>query len=202
MTNIFDTFEERGFIEQVTDRKLLRQLLHRPIKCYIGFDATASSLHLGSLIPIMALAHMQKAGHVPIAVVGGGTTLVGDPSGRTEIRPIMSRKEIEQNAEGIKKQLSRFIDFSEGKAIMVNNADWLVDLHYIDFLRDIGRHFSVNRMLAAESYKMRLKTGLNFIEFNYMLLQAYDFWHLFKHYDCRLQMGGNDQWGNILAGVI
>ena len=201
MTNIFDTFEERGFIEQVTDRKLLRQLLHRPIKCYIGFDATASSLHLGSLIPIMALAHMQKAGHVPIAVVGGGTTLVGDPSGRTEIRPIMSRKEIEQNAEGIKKQLSRFIDFSEGKAIMVNNADWLVDLHYIDFLRDIGRHFSVNRMLAAESYKMRLKTGLNFIEFNYMLLQAYDFWHLFKHYDCRLQMGGNDQWGNILAGV-
>ena len=201
MTNIFDTFEERGFIEQVTDRKLLRQLLHRPIKCYIGFDATASSLHLGSLIPIMALAHMQKAGHVPIAVVGGGTTLVGDPSGRTETRPIMSRKEIEQNAEGINKQLSRFIDFSVGKAIMVNNADWLVDLHYIDFLRDIGHHFSVNRMLAAESYKMRLKTGLNFIEFNYMLLQAYDFWHLFKHYDCRLQMGGNDQWGNILAGV-
>lgn len=201
MTNIFDIFEERGFIEQVTDRKLLRKLLDRPIKCYVGFDPTASSLHLGSLIPIMALAHMQKAGHVPIAVVGGGTTLVGDPSGKTEMRPIMSREEIEKNAEGIKRQLSRFIDFSQAKAIMVNNADWLVDLRYIDFLRDVGRHFSVNRMLAAESYRMRLKTGLNFIEFNYMLLQAYDFWYLFKHYDCRLQMGGNDQWGNILAGV-
>ena len=201
--NVFDTFEERGFIEQVTDRERLRNLLGNPIKCYIGFDATAKSLHLGSLIPIMALAHMQKAGHIPIAVVGGGTTLVGDPSGKTEIRPIMSREEIEQNAEGIKEQLSRFIDFSEGKALMVNNADWLVDLNYIDFLRDIGRHFSVNRMLAAESYKIRLKSnnGLSFIEFNYMLLQAYDFWYLFKHYDCRLQMGGNDQWGNILAGA-
>jgi tyrosyl-tRNA synthetase len=149
----------------------------------------------------MALAHMQKAGHTPIAVVGGGTTLVGDPSGKTEMRPIMSREEIDQNAEGIKRQLSRFIDFNHKKAIMVNNADWLVDLRYIDFLREIGRHFSVNRMLAAESYRLRLKTGLNFIEFNYMLLQAYDFWYLFKHYDCRLQMGGNDQWGNILAGV-
>ncbi len=199
--NAFDVFEERGFIEQVTDRELLRELLEKPIKCYIGFDPTASSLHLGSLIPIMALAHMQRAGHIPIAVVGGGTTLVGDPSGKTEMRPIMSREEIEQNAIGIKEQLSRFIDFNEGKAIMVNNADWLVDLRYIDFLRDIGRHFSVNRMLAAESYRIRLRTGLNFIEFNYMLLQAYDFWYLFKHNDCRLQMGGNDQWGNILAGV-
>jgi len=199
--NVLDVFEQRGFIEQVTDRELLRKLLERPIKCYIGFDPTASSLHLGSLIPIMALAHMQRTGHVPIAVVGGGTTLVGDPSGKTEMRPIMSREEIEQNAVGIKEQLSRFIDFNEGKAIMVNNADWLVDLRYIDFLRDIGRHFSVNRMLAAESYRIRLRTGLNFIEFNYMLLQAYDFWYLFKHYNCRLQMGGNDQWGNILAGV-
>jgi len=201
--NVFDTFEERGFIEQVTDRERLRNLLENPIRCYIGFDATARSLHLGSLIPIMALAHMQRAGHVPIAVVGGGTTLVGDPSGKTEIRPIMSREEIEQNAEGIKEQLSRFIDFGDGKALMVNNADWLVDLNYIDFLRDIGRHFSVNRMLAAESYKIRLKSGsgLSFIEFNYMLLQAYDFWYLFKHHDCRLQMGGNDQWGNILAGA-
>ena len=201
--NVFDTFEERGFIEQVTDKERLRVLLESPIKCYIGFDATARSLHLGSLIPIMALAHMQRAGHIPIAVVGGGTTLVGDPSGKTEIRPIMSREEIEQNAEGIKAQLSRFIDFGEGKALMVNNADWLVDLNYIDFLRDIGRHFSVNRMLTAESYRIRLKSrnGLSFIEFNYMLLQAYDFWYLFKHYDCRLQMGGNDQWGNILAGA-
>jgi tyrosyl-tRNA synthetase len=201
--NVFDTFEERGFIEQVTDREGLRNLLGGPIKCYIGFDATARSLHLGSLIPIMALAHMQRAGHIPIAVVGGGTTLVGDPSGKTEIRPIMSREEIELNAEGIKEQLSRFIDFGKGKALMVNNADWLADLNYIDFLRDIGRHFSVNRMLTAESYKIRLKSrsGLSFIEFNYMLLQAYDFWYLFKHYDCRLQMGGNDQWGNILAGA-
>ena len=193
--------KERGFVEQVTDENLARELLERPTTCYIGFDPTASSLHLGSLVPIMSLAHMQKGGHKVIAIVGGGTALVGDPSGRTEMRTIMSREQIDQNAEGIKKQLSRFIDFSPGNAIMLNNADWLVELNYISFLRDIGRHFSVNRMLAAESYKVRLETGLNFIEFNYMLLQAYDFWHLFKHYDCRLQMGGNDQWGNILAGV-
>ncbi len=201
MESIFDILEERGFIEQVTDSKQVHKLLEKPITCYIGFDPTASSLHLGSLVPIMSLAHMQKAGHRVIAVVGGGTALVGDPSGKAEMRPVMTREEIDQNAEGIKKQLSRFIDFSHGKAIMVNNADWLIDLHYVAFLRDIGRHFSVNRMLNAESYKVRLKTGLNFIEFNYMLLQAYDFWYLFKHYDCRLQMGGNDQWGNILAGV-
>jgi len=201
LQNTFDIFEERGFFEQVTDRDLVRDLLESPTTCYIGFDPTAKSLHLGNLVPIMSLAHMQRAGHRPIAVVGGGTTLVGDPSGKTEMRPVMTREEIEKNADGIKEQLSRFIDFSDGKAIMVNNADWLVELNYIDFLRDIGRHFSVNRMLTAESYKARLKTGLNFIEFNYMLLQAYDFWYLFKHYDCRIQMGGNDQWGNILAGA-
>lgn len=201
MENVFDIFEERGFIEQVSDRDQVRQLLEKPTTCYIGFDATARSLHLGSLIPIMSLAHMQRAGHRPIALLGGGTTLVGDPSGKTEMRRLLTREEIDQNAEGIKEQLSRFLDFSAGKALMLNNADWLVDLNYIEFLRDIGRHFSVNRMLAAESYKVRLETGLSFIEFNYMLLQAYDFWHLFKHYDCRLQMGGNDQWGNILAGA-
>lgn len=201
MENIFNTFDERGFIEQVTDRDRVRELLESPITCYIGFDPTAKSLHLGSLIPIMALAHMQRAGHSPIALIGGGTALVGDPSGKTEMRPIMSREAINENAEGIKKQLARFLDFSDGKALMVNNADWLVDLRYIDFLRDIGRHFSVNRMLSAESYRARLKTGLNFIEFNYMLLQAYDFWYLSKNYDCRLQMGGSDQWGNILAGA-
>jgi tyrosyl-tRNA synthetase len=201
LRNVLDIFEERGFIEQVTDRGLLLKAVEHPITCYIGFDPTGSSLHVGNLIPIMALTHMQKTGHIPIALVGGGTSLVGDPSGKTEIRRIMSREEIEENAEGIKRQLSRYIDFSPGKALMANNADWLVDLSYIDFLRDIGRHFSVNRMIAAESYKIRLKTGLSFIEFNYMLLQAYDFWYLFKHHDCCLQMGGNDQWGNILAGV-
>ncbi len=201
MENVFDTFQARGFIEQVTDRDLVRELLQDSTTCYIGFDPTASSFHIGSLLPIMSLVHMQRAGHRPIAVIGGGTGLVGDPSGKTETRPIMKREEIDKNAVALKEQLSRFIDFSDEKAIMVNNADWLTHLGYVDFLRDIGRHFSVNRMLAAESYRIRLETGLNFIEFNYMLLQAYDFWHLFKHYDCRLQMGGNDQWGNILAGA-
>ena len=185
----------------MTDRAELSEAMDGPMTCYIGFDPTASSFHVGSLVPIMSLAHIQRAGHRPIALVGGGTTLVGDPSGKTEMRRLMSREEINQNAEGIKKQLSRFIDFSAGKALMANNADWLCDLNYIEFLRDIGRHFSVNRMLAAESYKVRLESGLSFIEFNYMLLQAYDYWHLFKHYQCRLQMGGNDQWGNILAGA-
>ena len=201
MKDIFDIFRERGFIEQHTDENELKELFKTPVTCYIGFDPTASSLHVGSLVPIMALAQMQREGHRPIAVVGGGTTLVGDPSGKTEIRPIMTREQIDQNAEGIRKQLSRFLDFENNKALMVNNADWLTKLNYIDFLRDIGRHFSVNRMLTAESYKMRLETGLSFIEFNYMLLQSYDFWHLFKHYDCRLQMGGSDQWGNIIAGT-
>jgi tyrosyl-tRNA synthetase len=201
VSNVLDIFVERGFVEQMTDRAELSKTLDGPMTCYIGFDPTASSFHVGSLVPIMSLAHMQRAGHRPIALVGGGTTLVGDPSGKTEMRRLMSREEINQNAEGIKKQLSRFLDFGAGKALMANNADWLCDLNYIEFLRDIGRHFSVNRMLAAESYKVRLESGLSFIEFNYMLLQAYDYWHLFKHYQCRLQMGGNDQWGNILAGA-
>jgi len=199
--NVLNIFEERGFVEQITDRELVGKLLQNPTTCYIGFDPTAKSFHIGSLLPIMSLVHMQMAGHRPIVVIGGGTTLVGDPSGKTEMRPIITREEIDENAKSLKKQISRFIDFSNGKAIMVNNADWLTGLNYIDFLRDIGRHFSVNRMLAAESYKARLETGLSFIEFNYMLLQAYDFWYLFKHFDCRLQMGGNDQWGNILAGI-
>jgi tyrosyl-tRNA synthetase len=201
MKNVFDIFEERGFIEQTTEPHLLRGLLEASSTCYIGFDPTAKSFHVGSLLPIMALVHMQKAGHRPIAVIGAGTGLVGDPSGKTETRPILTREEIDQNAEALKKQLSRFISFADETAIMVNNADWLTRLNYIEFLRDIGRHFSVNRMLAAESYKVRLETGLNFIEFNYMLLQAYDYWHLYKEFDCRLQMGGNDQWGNILAGA-
>jgi len=201
MKSVLNIFEERGFFEQITDRGLVNQLLQKPTTCYIGFDSTARSFHIGNLLPIMSLVHMQTAGHRPIILIGGGTTLVGDPSGKTEMRPLITREEINENAECLKKQLSRFIDFSDGKAVMVNNADWLTDLNYIDFLRDIGRHFSVNRMLTAESYKARLETGLSFIEFNYMLLQSYDFWHLFKHFDCRLQMGGNDQWGNIVSGI-
>jgi tyrosyl-tRNA synthetase len=201
MENVYDIFRARGFVEQVTDGEGVRELLKSPTTCYIGFDPTARSFHAGSLLPIMSLVHMQRMGHRPIALVGGGTGMVGDPSGKTEMRRVITREEIDENAEALKNQLSRFLDFSGDKAIMLNNADWLRELRYIDFLRDIGRHFSVNRMLAAESYKARLETGLNFIEFNYMLLQAYDFWHLHKHYDCRIQMGGNDQWGNILAGA-
>jgi len=201
LQNIYDIFEERGFNEQVTDEVQVRELLEKPCTFYIGFDPTASSLHVGSLVPIMAMAHMQRAGHRPIALVGGGTALVGDPSGKTEMRPLMSEEAIDHNMEGIKSQLSRFIDFGDGKAITLNNANWLASLSYIELLRDIGRHFSVNRMLTAESYKARMKTGLNFIEFNYMILQAYDFWHLFKNYNCRLQLGGSDQWGNIIAGA-
>jgi tyrosyl-tRNA synthetase len=201
LEDFLQILEERGFIEQATDRDSIRDTLKEPVTCYIGFDPTASSLHLGSLVPIMSLAHAQMKGHRPIALIGAGTALVGDPSGKKEIRPLMTKDEIDKNAKGIKKQMSRFIDFSHGRALMLNNADWLVDLHYIDFLRNIGRYFSVNRMLTAESYRTRLKTGLSFIEFNYMLLQAYDFRHLFNHYNCRLQLGGNDQWGNILAGA-
>ena len=201
LTNVYDVLEERGFIEQSTEAAACRQLLENPSTCYIGFDPTAPSLHVGSLLPIMSLAHMQRCGHRPIALVGGGTALVGDPSGKTEMRQMLSREEIDANGEKLKVQLSRFIDFEAGRAMLVNNADWLAPLNYIEFLRDIGRHFSVNRMLSAESYKMRLDTGLSFIEFNYMLLQAYDFLVLFDDYDCHIQMGGSDQWGNIVAGV-
>jgi len=201
LTNAYDVLEERGFIDQSTDADACRRLLEKPTTCYIGFDPTATSLHVGSLLPIMSLAHMQHSGHQPIALVGGGTALVGDPSGKTEMRRMLSREEIDANAELLKVQLAKFIDFSSDRALLVNNADWLAPLNYIEFLRDIGRHFSVNRMLSAESYKMRLETGLSFIEFNYMLLQAYDFLLLFDDHDCRLQMGGSDQWGNIVAGV-
>jgi tyrosyl-tRNA synthetase len=198
---VYDLFVERGFLEQVTDEGSLREILRKRVTCYIGFDPTASSFHVGNLVPIMSLAHMQRHGHRPIALVGGGTGLVGDPSGKDEMRQIMTKEEILQNAEAQKKQFSRFLDFSEYRALLLNNADWLTKLNYIDFLRDIGVHFSVNRMLASESIKIRLETGLSFIEFNYQLLQAYDFWHLFKHYDCLIQMGGSDQWGNIVAGI-
>ena len=178
-TSIFDIFLQRGFIEQVTEEEPVRQLLNeQEVTCYIGFDPTAASLHIGSLVPIMALSHMQRAGHRPIALIGGGTALIGDPSGKTEMRKVLTREQVDENGREIKKQLSRYIDFEGGKALLLNNADWLCAFNYIEFLRDIGRHFSVNRMLAAESYRMRLETGLNFIEFNYMLLQAYDFLYL------------------------
>ena len=198
---VFDVLKERGFIDQVTDDKRLPEILEGRVTCYIGFDPTASSFHVGNLVPIMSLAHMQKHGHRPIALVGGGTGLVGDPSGKDEMRQIMTYEEISKNAEAQKRQFSLFLDFSEDRALLLNNADWLTKLNYIDFLRDIGVHFSVNRMLAAESVKIRLETGLSFLEFNYQLLQAYDFWYQFKHYDCLIQMGGSDQWGNIVAGI-
>ncbi len=204
MENVLDTLNSRGFIEQKTHDDPLRDYLEsEKVTCYIGFDPTASSLHVGSLVPIMSLAHMQRNGHKPIALVGGGTGLVGDPSGKTEMRKLLTEADVAVNVEGLKKQLSRFIDFSDDRAVMVNNADWLTRLEYIPFLRDIGRHFSVNRMVKAESYKMRLDSeeGLSFIEFNYMVLQAYDFLELRKRHDCRLQMGGSDQWGNIVAGI-
>ena len=201
MVNVFDILNERGFVAQATEVEELKRYLSEPSSCYIGFDPTADSLHVGSLVPIMALAHMQRQGHCPIVLVGGGTGLVGDPSGKTEMRQLLTLEQIDGNVAALRKQLSRFLDFEDGKALLLNNADWLVDLRYIEFLRDIGRHFSVNRMLAAESYKIRLETGLNFIEFNYMLLQAYDFYYLAGKYDCCLQMGGDDQWGNIVAGI-
>ncbi|MDM8542315.1 tyrosine--tRNA ligase [Desulfococcaceae bacterium HSG9] len=204
MPNVLETLKERGFVENTTHDQELQDYLNKDVvTCYIGFDPTASSLHIGSLVPIMSLAHIQRHGHRPIALVGGGTGMVGDPSGKTEARQLLTPEIIEANANGIKKQLSQFIQFKDDRAILLNNADWLNDLRYIPFLRDIGRHFSVNRMIKAESYKMRLDSeeGLNFIEFNYMLLQAYDFLNLFDTQDCHLQMGGSDQWGNIVAGI-
>jgi len=204
MENAVTALRERGFVEQTTHGTELDGYIEGGrATCYIGFDPTASSLHVGSLIPIMALAHMQRAGHRPVALVGGGTGLVGDPSGKTEMRKLLTLEAIEENVAGIKKQLSRFLDFSDGQALMLNNADWLTELEYIPFLRDIGRHFSVNRMIKAESYRMRMDSedGLSFIEFNYMVLQAYDFLVLSDTYGCQLQMGGSDQWGNIVAGI-
>jgi tyrosyl-tRNA synthetase len=204
MPNVIDILKERGFVDQTThDQELNEYVEQGSTTCYIGFDPTASSLHVGSLIPIMSLAHMQRNGHRPIALVGGGTGMVGDPSGKTEMRKMLTLEALAQNEQGIKKQLSHFLDFKKDRALMLNNADWLTKLEYIPFLRDYGRHFSVNRMIKAESYKIRLDSeeGLSFIEFNYMVLQAYDFLELCRRKDCMLQMGGSDQWGNIVAGV-
>lgn len=200
--NAFDILQERGFLAQVTDEAAVRKMLAGgPITFYIGFDGTADSLHAGHLVPVMAMMHMQRAGHRPIGLVGGGTTMVGDPSGKSEMRQMLTEATIEANAHKIHAQLNHYLHFDEGRAIPENNAHWLLDLKYIPFLREIGRHFSVNRMLTAEAYKVRYERGLSFIEFNYQLLQAYDFLELYRRYGCTMQMGGDDQWSNLLAGV-
>jgi len=201
-SQVLNELQARGLIYQCTDLEgLARRLESGPQTCYIGFDPTADSLHVGSLIPIIVMMHFQRAGHRPIAILGGGTAMVGDPSGKTEMRRMLTPEQIVENGRGIAAQLGRFLDFGADGCQLINNADWLSELKYVDFLRDIGRHFSVNRMLTAESYRQRLETGLSFIEFNYMLLQAYDFHVLCRDRDCRLQMGGQDQWGNIVAGI-
>ncbi|MDY4519608.1 MAG: tyrosine--tRNA ligase [Candidatus Spyradocola sp.] len=200
--NALDVLRERGFIAQtVYEDDLYKMLDNEKVTFYVGFDPTADSLHIGHYIPIMAMAHMQKAGHRPIALMGGGTGMIGDPSGKSELRKMLTREEIDHNVERIKAQMSRFLDFSDGKAIIANNADWLLNLNYVDFLREVGVHFSVNRMLTAECYKQRMEKGLTFLEFNYMLMQGYDFLELFRRYGCRVELGGDDQWSNILAGA-
>ena len=203
MEHILDILKERGFIAQVTFEDELYEQLKNPTTFYVGFDPTADSLHIGHYIPIMAMAHMQRAGHKPIALMGGGTAMIGDPSGKTDMRKMMSTETIDQNVECIKRQMSRFLDFSDGKAIIVNNGDWLRNLNFIEFMRDIGSMFSVNKMLTADCYKARMATenGLSFLEFTYMLMQSYDFLELFHRYGCRLEMGGNDQWSNMLGGA-
>ena len=201
--SVVEEFKKRGFVDNFTNEEGLVEYLSSPQSCYIGFDPTASSLHVGSLVQIMALAHMQRAGHRPIALVGGGTGMIGDPSGKTEMRNMLTVEKVEENKRGIKNQLSRFIDFDFGNAKLVDNADWLLGIKYIDFLRETGKYFSINRMVKMESYKTRMEseTGLSFLEFNYTILQAYDFKMLSEKENCFLQMGGSDQWGNILAGV-
>ena len=203
MEHILDILKDRGFIAQTTFEDELYEQLKEPTTFYVGFDPTADSLHIGHYIPIMAMAHMQRAGHRPIALMGGGTAMIGDPSGKTDMRKIMTVETIDRNVECIKKQMSRFLDFGEGKAIIVNNGDWLRPLNFIDFMREIGSHFTVNKMLTADCYKTRLasENGLSFLEFTYMLMQSYDFLELFRRYGCRLEMGGNDQWSNMLGGA-
>ena len=201
MSNVFDILQERGYIDQVTYEEELRELLgSESVPFYIGFDATADSLTLGHFLQIMVMMHMQQHGHVPIALIGGGTTMIGDPSGKADMRKVMTKETIDYNANRFKDQLSRFLDFSDSKAIMVNNADWLLDLNFVEFMREIGVHFSVNRMLTFDCYKNRMEKGLTFFEFGYMLMQSYDFLHLYRNYGCKLQLGGSDQWSNILGG--
>ena len=199
---IYDELVARGLIAQVTDEEEIKELINNgKAVFYIGFDPTADSLHVGHFMALCLMKRLQEAGNKPIALIGGGTGMVGDPSGRSDMRQMMTPETIQHNCDCFKKQMSRFIDFSEGKAMMVNNADWLMDLNYIDFLREIGPHFSVNRMLTAECYKQRMEKGLSFLEFNYMLMQSYDFYELFQRYGCNMQFGGDDQWSNMLGGT-
>lgn len=204
MSNVFESLQERGFVQQCTHNELVsRVLLENQITYYVGFDPTGASLHAGSLVPIMAMVHLQRAGHNPIAIIGGGTTMIGDPTDKTEMRPMISAEQIESNGSKILTQLQRYLTLDNTDGRFLNNADWLVSLNYIDFLRDIGKHFRVNEMIKAEGYRQRLERelGLSFLEFNYQLLQAYDYLYLYRKYDCVLQLGGDDQWGNILAGT-
>ncbi len=198
----FDVLIERGYIQQLTHEEEIKELLEKEkVTFYTGYDPTADSLHVGHFVTLMAMAHMQRAGHRPIALLGGGTAMVGDPSGKTDMRKMLTKDQIQHNVDSIKKQMERLIDFSDGKALIVNNGDWLLNLNYIDFLREIGVHFSVNRMLTAECFKQRMEKGLSFLEFNYMLMQGYDFLELNRRYGCVLELGGDDQWSNILAGA-
>ncbi len=200
--SVFDDLKARGMLAQCTDEEKVRKLLeNEKVTFYIGFDPTADSLHVGHFVAMMFMAHMQRAGHRPIALFGGGTGMIGDPSGKTDMRKMLTKEDINHNIECFQKQMSKFIDFSDGRAIMVNNADWLDNLNYIDFLREVGVHFSVNRMLAAECYKQRLEKGLSFFELNYMLMQSYDFLMLRRKYGCTMQLGGDDQWSNIIGGI-
>ena len=200
--NTYEELQARGLIAQVTDEELIKKLINEgKATFYIGFDPTADSLHVGHFMALCLMKRLQMAGNKPIALLGGGTAMIGDPSGKTDMRQMMTRETIEHNIECFKKQMSRFIDFSDGKALMVNNADWLMDLNYIDVLREVGPHFSVNRMLTAECYKQRMERGLSFLEFNYMIMQSYDFYKLFQDYGCNLQFGGDDQWSNMLGGT-
>ena len=203
MKNVFNILEERGYIEQMTHPQEIKDLFSKEsVPFYIGIDPTADSLHVGHFVSLMVASHMQKCGHKPIILVGGGTATIGDPSGKTDMRKMMTREQINHNVDCIKKQVEKFISFEgENKAIIVNNADWLLDLKFVDFVREIGSLFSVNKMLAAECYKQRLETGLTFFEMSYMLMQSYDFLYLYNKYGCKLQMGGNDQWSNIIGGV-
>jgi tyrosyl-tRNA synthetase len=202
MSNIYDVLLERGYIKQLTHEEEIKDLLSKEkVTFYIGFDPTADSLHVGHFLQMMVMAHMQRAGHRPIALIGGGTGMIGDPSGKSDMRKMLTKEDIEHNCECFKKQMESFIDFNDGKAIMVNNADWLLELNYVNFIREIGVHFSVNKMLSAECFKQRLEKGLSFLEFNYMLMQGYDFLELNRRFGCAMELGGDDQWSNILAGV-